>query len=143
MVNIDKIKRSFVGGITLFTLFIGIIGKVILHKIVPDYSFDGYLFTLLYFYVLGCVTIFMIDACRRRAPQRMVLLFLAIKTMKILLSVLLLIIYCVVIGGEIKVFLMTFISFYLLYMIYETCFFFTFERKLKLQKNKSRNETVA
>ena len=53
-------------------------------------------------------------------------------------------IYCLAVREEAKAFLLTFISFYLLYLIYETWFFFSFEVNLKRKKkNKNKNETVA
>ena len=39
--------------------------------------------------------------------------------------------YCLAVREEAKAFLLTFISFYLLYLIYETWFFFSFEVNLK------------
>ena len=86
----------------------------------------------------------MFDACRLHAPQRMLLLYLAIKMVKMILSIILVLIYCLAVREEAKAFLLTFISFYLIYLIFETWFFFSFEvnRKLK-KKNKKKNETVA
>ena len=68
------------------------------------------------------------------------------KMIKMILSLILLLIYCLAVREEAKAFLLTFISFYLLYLIYETWFFFSFEVNLKRKKknkNKNKNETVA
>ena len=82
--------------------------------------------------------------CRQHAPQKMLLLYLAIKMVKMILSIILVLIYCLAVREEAKAFLLTFISFYLLYLIYETWFFFSFEVNLKRKKkNKNKNETVA
>ena len=86
----------------------------------------------------------MFDACRRHAPQRLLLLYLAMKMIKMILSLILVLIYCLAVREEARAFLLTFISFYLLYLIYETWFFFSFEVNLKRKKkNKNKNETVA
>lgn len=76
----------------------------------------------------------MFDACRRHAPQKLSLLYLAMKMIKMILSLILLLIYCLAVREEAKAFLLTFISFYLLYLIYETWFFFSFEVNLKRKK---------
>ena len=56
----------------------------------------------------------------------------------------LVLIYCLAVREEAKAFLLSFISFYLLYLIYESWFFFSFEVNLKRKKkNKNKNETVA
>ena len=108
--------------------------------------FGGYPFIPVYFYIFGLFSIYMFDACRRHAPQKLSLLYLAMKMIKMILSLILLLIYCLAVREEAKAFLLTFISFYLLYLIYETWFFFSFEVNLKRKKknkNKNKNETVA
>ncbi len=75
---------------------------------------------------------------------KMLLLYLAMQVMKMILSVILLLVYCLAVREEARAFLLTFIALLSVYLIYETWFFFTFEvnRKLK-KKNKNKNETVA
>jgi len=126
MVNISKTKRNFIGLNTLFAILSGAAGALILHIALPGHYFGGYPFIPVYFYIFGLFSIYMFDACRRHAPQKMLL------------------IYCLAVREEAKAFLLTFISFYLLYLIYETWFFFSFEVNLKRKKkNKNKNETVA
>lgn len=60
-----------------------------------------------------------------------------------ILSIILVLIYCIAVREEAKAFLLTFISFYLIYLIFETWFFFSFEVNQKRKKqNKKKNETV-
>lgn len=144
MMNISKTKRNFIGLHTLFGILSAGLGVVILHVALPGHYFGGYPFIPIYFYLFGLFNIYMFDACRRHAPQKMLLLYLAMKMMKMILSMMLLLVYCLAVREEAKAFLLTFISFYLVYLIFETWFFFSFEvnRKRK-KKNKTYNETVA
>lgn len=144
MMNISKTKRNFIGLHTLFGILSAGLGVVILHVALPGHYFGGYPFIPIYFYLFGLFNIYMFDACRRHAPQKMLLLYLAMKMMKMILSMMLLLVYCLAVREEAKAFLPTFISFYLVYLIFETWFFFSFEvnRKRK-KKNKTYNETVA
>lgn len=144
MVDISKTKRNFIGLHTLFGILSAGLGAVILHVALPGHYFGGYPFIPIYFYLFGLFNIYMFDACRRHAPQKMLLLYLAMKMMKMILSMMLLLVYCLAVREEAKAFLLTFISFYLVYLIFETWFFFSFEvnRKRK-KKNKTYNETVA
>ena len=135
MVNISKTKRNFIGLNTLFAILSGAAGALILHIALPGHYFGGYPFIPVYFYIFGLFSIYMFDACRRHAPQKMLLLYLAMKMMKMILSLILLLIYCLAVREEAKAFLLTFISFYLLYLIYETWFFFSFEVKMKQLRN--------
>lgn len=144
MVNISKTKRNFIGLHTLFGILSAGLGAVILHVALPGHYFGGYPFIPVYFYLFGLFSIYMFDACRRHAPQKLLLLYLAMKMIKMILSMLLLMVYCLAVREEAKAFLLTFVSFYLIYLIFETWFFFSFEmhRKLK-KKNMNNNETVA
>lgn len=142
MVNISKTKRNFIGLHTLFGILSAGLGAVILHVALPGHYFGGYPFIPIYFYLFGLFNIYMFDACRRHAPQKMLLLYLAMKMMKMILSMMLLLVYCLAVREEAKAFLLTFISFYLVYLIFETWFFFSFEVNRK-KKNKTNNETVA
>ena len=144
MVNISKTKRNFIGLNTLFAILSGAAGALILHIALPGHYFGGYPFIPTYFYLFGLFSIYMFDACRQHAPQKMLLLYLAIKMVKMILSIILVLIYCLAVREEAKAFLLTFISFYLIYLIFETWFFFSFELNQKRKKkNKNKNETVA
>ena len=76
MVNISKTKRNFIWWHTLFAVISGALGAVILHFALPGHYFGGYPFIPIYFYFFGLFSIYAFDACRRHAPQRMLLLYL-------------------------------------------------------------------
>ena len=137
--SISLTKRNFLYQITLLTLIAGWVGAGILHYLLPGHYFGGYPFIPVYFFLFGLFEISMFDACRKHAPQKMLLLYMA---MKMLLSVILLVVYCFAVREEAKLFLLTFILYYIVYLIYETWFFFTYEVGKK-QKKEKKNETNA
>ena len=94
MVNITKTKRNFIGLHTLFAILSATLGAVILHFALPGHYFGGYPFIPVYFYLFGLFSIYMFDACRLHAPQKLLLLYLAIKMVKMILSIILVLIYC-------------------------------------------------
>ena len=126
MVNISKTKRNFIWWHTLFAVISGALGAVILHFALPGHYFGGYPFIPIYFYFFGLFSIYAFDACRRHAPQRMLLLYLATKMIKMILSLILVLIYCLAVREEARAFLLTFILFYLIYLVFETWFFLFF-----------------
>ena len=79
----------------------------------------------------------MFDACRKYVPQKLLLLYMAVKVMKMLLSVMFLVVYCLAVREEARLFMLTFIIYYIVYLIYETWFFFTYE-VAKKQKQKTK-----
>lgn len=138
MINIKKVKRNFIALHTLFALIVGGIGGVLLYAISPQYYFGGYPFIPLYFYLFGLFGIYMFEACQRYAPQKMLLLYLAIKGLKMFLSMAVLLLSCVIMKEQGHLFLLTFVSFYLLYLVFETWFFFSFE--LRLERKRKNNK---
>lgn len=138
--NITTTKRNFIGLHTLFAIVSSVCGAVILHVALPGYYFSGYPFIPIYFYMFGLFSIYMFDACRLHAPQKLLLLHLATKMIKMILSIVVVLIYCLVVRQEAKAFLLTFVSFYLIYLIFETWFFFSFEVNLKLKKKNEKKK---
>ena len=133
--SISLTKRNFLYQITLLTLIAGWAGAGILHYLLPGHYFGGYPFIPVYFFLFGLFEISMFDACRKHAPQKMLLLYMA---MKVMLSVILLVVYCFAVREEAKLFLLTFILYYIVYLIYETWFFFTYEVGKKQKKRKEK-----
>lgn len=133
--SISLTKRNFLYQITLLTLIAGWTGAGILHYALPGHYFGGYPFIPVYFFLFGFFEISMFDACRKHVPHKMVLLYLAMKMMKMLFSILFLLVYCITVREEAKLFLLTFIIYYIVYLIYESWFFFTYEIGKK-QKNR-------
>lgn len=138
--NITTTKRNFIGLHTLFAIVSSVCGAVILHVALPGHYFSGYPFIPIYFYMFGLFSIYMFDACRLHAPQKLLLLHLATKMIKMILSIVVVLIYCLVVRQEAKAFLLTFVSFYLIYLIFETWFFFSFEVNLKLKKKNEKKK---
>lgn len=140
--SISLTKRKFYIQLTLLSVIAGWGGVAILHYAMPGHYFSGYPFIPVYFYIFGVFQISMFDACRKYAPQRMLLMYLMTKVLKMLFSIFFLLAYCLVVREEAKAFLLTFIVYYFVYLIYETWFFFNYELGRKKKKQK-KNETNA
>ena len=117
-------KRNYLLHTALLTVLIGIVGGWAYFSINPHHYFGGYPLIPLFFFVFGVFMINMTESCRHRMPGRMLQ------------------IYCVAVREEARAFLLTFIANYLIYLIYDSWFFFTFEANRKLKK-KSNNEKIA
>ena len=77
-------------------------------------------------------------------PGRLLQIYLLMRVMRMLASIIVMLVYCVAVREEAKEFLLTFIANYLIYLTYDSWFFFTFEMNRKLKKKKRQeNETIA
>lgn len=71
-------------------------------------------------------------------PGKLLQTYLLLRVMRMLASFILMILYCVIVRDEAQSFLLTFIANYLIYLTYDSWFFFTFEVNKKSQKEKQK-----
>ena len=73
-------------------------------------------------------------------PQKLVLFHLALKIIRMIFSVFILVLYCLAVKDHIREFMVTFIIFYLVNLVFESWFFLAFECN---RKRKKENEKIA
>jgi len=125
----NKLKRNFLIYLVSITVIAGIAGAWIFHQYLPDSYFQAYPFIPIYFLLFGILYMNMMVSAHRKSSQKYTMTYVSARMMKLIISVLLVIIYGVVVKDKEKEFVLTFISFYLLYLIFETWFFFSCQRK--------------
>lgn len=140
--SISITKRNYLLQSALLTLLIGVCGGGIYFSFFPHHYFRGYPIIPVFFFVFGVFTISMTEMCRKHSPKWMLQIYLLLKVMRMLFAIIVMAIYCVAVREEIRAFLLTFIANYLIYLIYDSWFFFTFEMNRKAKKSK-KDETKA
>ncbi len=140
--SISITKRNYLWQSALLTLLIGVVGGGVYFNFFPHHYFGGYPLIPLFFFAFGVFTISMTEMCRKHSPQRLLQIYMLLRVMRMLFSIIVMGVYCIVVREEAKEFLLTFIANYLIYLIYDSWFFFMFEANRKLKK-KRNNETNA
>lgn len=136
--GISSTKRKFLIGQTLFALISGTIVGLLIRYLFPSHYFLWYPSIPLFFYLFGWFYIYMFEECRKRTPDKIHMVYMSMKVAKMLLSMFILLFY-VMFDKDHKVdFVLTFLLFYVLSLIYETCFFYSFEKHLKLKKENKK-----
>lgn len=136
-------KRYYLWQSALLTLLVGGAGGLLYFSLFPHHYFGGYPLIPLFFFIVGIFSINMVEMCRRVAPARLAQVYLLVKVVRMLLAVVVLAIYGVAVRVEVRAFMLTFMANYLIYLVYDSWFFFTFEVNRKLKKKKEENETNA
>lgn len=136
-------KQTYLVSLTVFSFITGIIGALLLNYGWPDLYFETYPFIPLYFYIFGFVLIHLFERVRKKMQHKALFLYVGIRMIKLLVSIVVLVIYGLV-YSHIKEFMLTFIVFYLLFLIFDTYFFFKFEvNEIKrLQGDREKNEKL-
>lgn len=127
-------KQYFIVWYTLLILVTGWSIGLCIAYFLPAHYFEWYPFIPVFFYLFGWFTIYMFEACRRYAPQKMQLVYLGTKAIKMLFSLMMLLIYAVKVEEKKVEFFLTFLAFYLISMVFESWFFLRYERKQKTKK---------
>lgn len=140
--SISITKRNYLWQSALLTFLVGVVGGCTYFYYFPHHYFGGYPLIPLFFFAFGIFTISMSEMCRKHMPQRLLQIYMLLRVMRMLASMIVMVIYCIAVREEAKEFLLTFIANYVIYLIYDSWFFFTFEANRKLKKKKE-NETIA
>lgn len=127
-------KQYFIVWYTLLILVTGWSIGLCIAYFLPSHYFEWYPFIPVFFYLFGWFTIYMFEACRRYAPQKMQLVYLGTKAIKMFFSLMMLLIYAVKVEEKKVEFFLTFLAFYLISMVFESWFFLRYERKQKTKK---------
>ena len=79
-------KRNYLLHTALLTVLIGIVGGWTYFSINPHHYFGGYPLIPLFFFVFGIFMINMTESCRHRMPGRMLQIYLLMRVMRMLVS---------------------------------------------------------
>ena len=132
--SISLTKKLFVTWFTLLMLVSGWTIGPILATWFPEHYFTWYPFIPVFFYLFGWFNISVFEFCRKWAPQKMQLVYLGTKAIKMLFSLMVLLVYSVKVDEKIVEFFLTFFAFYLISLVFESWFFYRYERGNKIVK---------
>lgn len=128
------LRKKFIILLTVIVLVLGWSVFAGLHNYLPGHYFEWYPSIPVYFYILGLSFILVICRYEKKKPEKVAQVYLLIKTVKILISMLFIGIYALTVKIQRMDFLVTFLLFYFTYLIFETIFFYRFEKTLKNEK---------
>ena len=93
--SVSPTKKLFVIWYTLLMLVAGWSIGPAMATWMPEHYFGWYPFIPVFFYIFGWFDISMFEACRRLAPQKMQIVYLGTKAIKMLFSLMVLLIYAI------------------------------------------------
>lgn len=128
------IGRNYLLSTALLTILVGGLGGWAYYSAFPHHYFRWYPLIPIFFYVFGVFMASMLKTFRQAMPGRMLQIYIRMRSMRMVASFFIMVGYCVVVGEEIKEFLLAFIANYLTYLIYDSWFYLNFEASRKLKK---------
>ena len=132
--SVSPTKKLFITWYTLLMLVAGWAIGLAIACFMPERYFEWYPFIPVCFYIFGWFTISMFETCRKFAPQKMQLVYLGTKVVKMFVSVMVLFVCSVKMEEKKTEFFLTFLTFYMISMVFESWFFYRYERGVKIKK---------
>ena len=119
-------KRVYLWQLSLLTVLMGGVVGQVFALVWPEHFFAGYPLISVYFYGLGIACFCFVEKQYRRLAdkRRIVMSHLLVHVVRLLVSIVVMLVACVLLSKENAViFLVAFILNYIVYLIYDSCFF--------------------
>ena len=132
--NEYKMKELRTKIVVLFTLlmFVSAWGFWWLQTaLMPAGVIEAYPFIPLVFYFSGIVLVQTLYRLDKTNPRKLVNVYMLLKLLKMVIAGIMALIYLLVLHTPLKPFIIVFAAFYMLYLLFETFVFYSFEKQLK------------
>lgn len=122
-------RGNFKWAILIYSLILSAFGLLFYTYVMPKYYLPVYFVLPVYFFLFGCVGNAVYSWALRNAPEKSTSFYLLVRIIKMVISVLGAVIYCVIDRKNAVDFLLTFAVVYILYLVFETWFYYIFESR--------------
>jgi hypothetical protein len=121
-------KRNLIVGLIALTLLCFIVGFLILHYLFPKNYFKLYPLIPIYFFLITLLEIEIIAKYKEKEFATIANKYMQLKAIKLFISLTVLLLYCFIVAEQILAFLVTFLLFYIIYLVAETIIFYAKNR---------------
>ncbi len=125
------VEKHPIAWLSVGAVVLGVCGGQLLRTGIPEYGWKWFPFVVALFYLFGVFYLFLYRYSRRVSPVRSVAVCLAAKAVKWIVSVGVLCAYAFIVRQEVLPFIVTYLVFYVVFLVVETCFFFRGEDRYK------------
>lgn len=138
----SDIVRKYLWQSALLAVLVGLLGGAY-YLCCPQHYFSGYPLIPVYFFLFGLVAVHAFETVRCRSPKLLLQLYMVVRVLRMLLAATILIVYCAAVKVENVAFAVTFVIDYLIFLTYDSYFFYRYESGRKKKKSNEENETKA
>ena len=102
--------------------------------LMPAGVIEAYPFIPLVFYFSGIVLVQTLYRLDKTNPRKLVNVYMLLKLLKMVIAGIMALIYLLVLHTPLKPFIIVFAAFYMLYLLFETFVFYSFEKQIKKER---------
>lgn len=135
-----RLKLKLMGLYTFINVVIGIALGGLLYTLWPDHYFKWYPSIPLFYWATGMILTYLLDRVKKKKGDVTVTIFMLVRFCKFTLALIFLWLYATFVGEKLKVFGLTLMLFYFIYLGLETYTIYLFEKKRMLREKKEKDE---
>lgn len=129
-----KLSRILSTVFALIIILLGWGGWLILQNIYPGLVFSWYPFIPLTFLIMGTLLISILANSYKMEDKKFINLFMVVKLIKLLTAMIYVLVFYFAVGKDLRIFGITFATFYAVYIGLETYIFYLMEKQIKKEK---------
>lgn len=126
--------RKYLLGTALLTLLTGGIGMWIFHAVRPALFLSDYIWIPVYFFIFGALLMAGVTkSLNNGSMKKLVQVYLLARIVKLFISVIAIVIFCLVIQTDVTVVVAAFVINYFIYLMYDSWFFSHLGKNRKIE----------
>lgn len=128
-------KRRYLKEVTCLTVVLSLVVGLV-YLFIPERYFVWFPVIPAFFFLYGLFNISMFAMAFRMGEDKIIPMFLINKSIKLISSILIVVVYCFVVRHEVLSFIAAFVAFYIPFLIMETAYFTKIELILKRKRRR-------
>lgn len=115
--------------ITGINLAVGLVLGILLYLLWPHHYFKWYPSIPVFYWLVGLAMAYFLDRAKRSHEDMIVTIYMIVRICKFIVAIAFLSLYVVLIGENVRMFGLTLMLFYFIYLVLETYTFYLYEKR--------------
>lgn len=115
--------------ITGINLAVGLVLGILLYLLWPDHYFKWYPSIPVFYWLVGLAMAYFLDRAKRSHEDMIVTIYMIVRICKFIVAIAFLSLYVILIGENVRMFGLTLMLFYFIYLVLETYTFYLYEKR--------------
>ena len=125
----SRLEFRLMALITGINLAVGLVLGILLYLLWPDHYFKWYPSIPVFYWLVGLAMAYFLDRAKRSHEDMIVTIYMIVRICKFIVAIAFLSLYVVLIGENVRMFGLTLMLFYFIYLVLETYTFYLYEKR--------------
>lgn len=125
----SRLEFRLMALITGINLAVGLVLGILLYLLWPDHYFKWYPSIPVFYWLVGLAMAYFLDRAKRSHEDMIVTIYMIVRICKFIVAIAFLSLYVILIGENVRMFGLTLMLFYFIYLVLETYTFYLYEKR--------------